>query len=162
MLVGGVIGGLAGVGVARGFNRLAGSERPDVRWSADFLDGLVRSSILRYLAVAHFGRGRGRYIEGEAPAFWRSEVDRSFAAHQAAFNALWKAASEPMTVPGSATFAQLTSDLQGAFTQVCVQVLSQLYPGSVPSELNVETIAQAHDLPNAATGPRPMTDGGHR
>ena len=159
MLVGGVIGGLAGVGVARGFNRLAGSEQPEVRWSADFLGGLVRSSVLRYLAVAHFGRGRGRYVEGEAPAFWRSEVDRSFAPHRAKFDALWKEAMQPMD-RGGKTFAELIRDLQRAVTQVCVQALTQLYPNSVPDELRAETIARAHDLPNDATGRGPMTDGG--
>jgi hypothetical protein len=65
LLVGGLIGGLAGAGVARGLNRLSGADEPVVWWSGAFLDGLLRSAVLRYLAVAHFGRrsrqvGRGR------------------------------------------------------------------------------------------------------
>jgi hypothetical protein len=130
MLVGGVIGGLAGVGVARGFNRLAGSDRPEVRWSADFLDGLARSSVLRYLAVAHFGRGRGRYVEGEAPAFWRTEVDECFTSQQARFKALW---SPALAAPDATE--HLRDELQGAVTQLTVDVLKRLYPEHVPKDL---------------------------
>ena len=97
MLVGGVIGGLGGAGIARGMNRLAGANQPEARWSSDFLNALVRSSVLRYLAVAHFGRGRGKYVEGEAPPFWRDEVEQQFSQHEAAFRALWDAALEIVT-----------------------------------------------------------------
>ncbi len=130
LLVGGVIGGLAGAGVARGFNRLAGADHPDVRWSAEFLDGLARSSVLRYLAVAHFGRGRGRYVEGEAPAFWRNEVEQTFTAHAAAFHALWDGAREP-----GQNEERFASELQPAITELTVGMLQQLYPATAPSEL---------------------------
>ena len=45
-----------------------------------FLDGLVRSALLRYLAVAHYGRGRGDWAESEYPAHWPPEVERMVAA----------------------------------------------------------------------------------
>ena len=32
------------------------------------------AAILRYLAVAHYGRGRGDWVEGEYPAHWRPLV----------------------------------------------------------------------------------------
>jgi hypothetical protein len=35
LLVGGVLGGLSGAGIARGMNRLAGADQPEARWSAD-------------------------------------------------------------------------------------------------------------------------------
>src|SRR5512135_3614877 len=90
MLVGGVVGGLAGAGLARGMNVMRGAEHPSVRWSEEFLDGLVRSSVLRYLAVAHFGRGRGRYVEGEAPSFWKGEVEQAMAPLREALHAIWQ------------------------------------------------------------------------
>jgi len=127
MLVGGVIGGLTGAGVAQGMNRVAGA--PEVRWSADFLNELARSSVLRYLAVAHFGRGRGRYVEGEAPPFWRSEVEQQFEPNAAAFRALWAAALEPMSAE------KLSSDLQSAVARTTVGVLERLYPTTMPMEL---------------------------
>ena len=131
MLVGGLIGGLSGAGIARGMNRLAGADQPEARWSADFLNALVRSSVLRYLAVAHFGRGRGKYVEGEAPSFWRHEVEQQFGVHEAAFRTLWD------TALGSSSRAKLSADLQAAIAKMTVAVLEKLYPTTVPAELRL-------------------------
>ena len=131
MLVGGVIGGLGGAGIARGMNRLAGADQPEARWSSDFLNALVRSSVLRYLAVAHFGRGRGKYVEGEAPPFWRDEVERQFSQHEAAFRALWDAAL------GMSPHERLMPELQASIAKLTVGVLEKLYPGTVPAELRL-------------------------
>jgi GTPase SAR1 family protein len=79
---GGLLGALAGSGLAKGYNLVRGVKQPMVRWSDEFLEILSRSALLRYLAVAHFGRGRGGWTEGEAPAFWQSEVAGVVAAHR--------------------------------------------------------------------------------
>lgn len=129
MLVGGVIGGLSGAGIARGMNRLAGADQPEARWSGDFLNALVRSSVLRYLAVAHFGRGRGKYVEGEAPPFWRAEVEQQFNEHEAVFRALWDASLEPSSPE------KLMPDLQAAIAKMTIGALEKLYPATVPAEL---------------------------
>ncbi len=129
MLVGGVIGGLTGAGVARGINRVARSDHPEVRWSVDFLDGLARSSVLRYLAVAHFGRGRGSYVEGEAPPFWRDEVETRFEQQTAAFHALWTTALEP------AVAEKLAAEVQQTIAQTTTDLLRQLYGATVPAQL---------------------------
>ena len=127
MLVGGVVGGLAGAGLARGVNVLRGAEHPAVRWSEDFLDGLVLSGVLRYLAVAHFGRGRGRYVEGEAPPFWKGEVEQALAGQRDALHALWQDARgghDDVDVRLAALMAAVTA-----------QALARLYPGRVPAPL---------------------------
>jgi len=126
MLVGGVVGGLAGAGLARGVNVLRGAERPAVKWSDEFLDGLVRSGVLRYLAVAHFGRGRGRYVEGEAPSFWQGEVEQAMAGQSEALHAAWQAArsGEP-----------IEDRLADMLRAVTAQSLERLYPGRVPAPL---------------------------
>ena len=129
MLVGSVIGGLSGAGIARGMNRLAGADQPEARWSADFLNALVRSSVLRYLAVAHFGRGRGKYVEGEAPPFWRDEVEKQFNDHEAAFRAIWDAS------PESVSPEKMMAELQSTLAKMTVGVLEKLYPATVPAEL---------------------------
>ena len=127
MLVGGVVGGLAGAGLARGVNVLRGAEHPAVRWSEEFLDGLARSSVLRYLAVAHFGRGRGRYVEGEAPSFWKGEVEQAIAAQHDTLRRLWQAAR--------AGDENTDERLAGALRAATAQVMDRLYPGRVPSSL---------------------------
>lgn len=89
MLVGGLLGGLAGAGAAHGFNRLSGRDRNELRFAPEFLDRLLESAVLRYLAVAHFGRGRGQYEEGEAPPFWQKAVADEFATQRESLHALW-------------------------------------------------------------------------
>ena len=127
MLVGGVVGGLAGAGLARGVNVLRGAEHPAVRWSEDFLDGLVRSGVLRYLAVAHFGRGRGRYVEGEAPPFWKGEVEQAMAGQHDALHALWQDARSGHD--------DVDARLALVVAAVTAQTLDRLYPGRVPAPL---------------------------
>ena len=131
LLVGGVLGGLSGAGIARGMNRLAGADQPEARWSADFLNALVRSSVLRYLAIAHFGRGRGKYVEGEAPPFWRNEVEKQFKEHEAEFRAVWN------STLGAQVPEKVTAQLQRALTRITVGVLDRLYPATIPSELRL-------------------------
>jgi hypothetical protein len=128
MLVGGVIGGLTGVGVARGYNKLTGSEQPQIRWSDEFLLGLVRASLLRYLAVAHFGRGRGRYVEGEAPFHWKAVVERAVAQRSAEFKRVWPVARD-------AARSDAASSLQQELARAAAAVLQELYPGRVPAQL---------------------------
>jgi hypothetical protein len=128
MLVGGVIGGLTGAGVARGLNVLSGARQPEVLWSDEFLDGFARSSVLRYLAVAHFGRGRGRWVEGEAPAFWKEEVEQAVAARTAALHDAWSAARQPEA-------DRTIIDLQRELAAATATVLDRLYPGRVPGDL---------------------------
>lgn len=122
MLAGGVLGALGAAGLARGYNIARGADEPAVSWSPIFLDGLTRSALLRYLAVAHFGRGRGKYQEGEAPAFWQEEVTEIVLARAERFKALWDAA-------GEADPAQFTNDLESALNDSAIDVLERLYPG---------------------------------
>lgn len=127
MLVGGVLGGLTGAGVARGLNILSGGDKPDVRWTDEFLDGAFRSAVLRYLAVAHFGRGRGRWVEGEAPAFWRDEVERAVVPRIDTLHPVWAQARES---PAAAA-----GELQRELTSVTEAVLDRLYPAISPLSL---------------------------
>ncbi|HQR71993.1 MAG TPA: GTPase domain-containing protein [Burkholderiaceae bacterium] len=133
LLVGAVLGGLGGAGIARGINRIAGTERARLNWPDDFLDGLVRASVLRYLAVAHYGRGRGRFIEGEAPPFWHDEVQAELARRLDALHELWSNARTAGHV--NATVPGLYRELREA----TVAVLNRLYPQAVPAELEGAT-----------------------
>jgi hypothetical protein len=75
-VVGGLLGAAGAASLAKGYNIVRGAEHAAVRWSPDLLLNLVRGGLLRYLAVAHFGRGRGRWQESEAPRFWQDEIDQ--------------------------------------------------------------------------------------
>jgi hypothetical protein len=89
MIVGGLLGALAAGGAARGYNVIRGEQTPAVRWSHDLFQSLVRSALLRYLAVAHFGRGRGDYEESEYPAYWSGAVEEVTEPVRREIEALW-------------------------------------------------------------------------
>ena len=124
MLAGAVLGALGAAGVARGVNVARGRLEATVRWDDTFLDGLVASALLRYLAVAHYGRGRGEWTEGEYPAFWRDLVTRTVVARQAEFDAVW-------ALRVGADAANVERALGAAMAGAARALLEELYPGAL-------------------------------
>lgn len=121
-LIGGVVGALTLAGAAWGFNTTTDRNHATVQFADEFLQTLLVGSILRYLAVAHFGRGRGNFVEGEAPAFWQAEVERAMALHASEVNELWqrvRADSDPEKASGR---------INGVVTKIATHTLGQLYP----------------------------------
>lgn len=92
MIAGGILGALGGSALAAGYRWIGGDEQPGVGFAPEFLDHLARQVVLRYLTVAHFGRGRGRYRDLAEPVLWARAVDEALAARHAALHALWKRA----------------------------------------------------------------------
>ena len=89
LLAGGVLGALGAAGAARGVNRIRGLAQPLLAWETGVLDALLRSALLGYLAVAHHGRGRGEWRQGDPPAAWVAAVDAALAEQAAESQALW-------------------------------------------------------------------------
>jgi hypothetical protein len=125
-LLGGIVGALGFAGVAWGFNSTTDRSTPQMRFSDAFLRTLLIASVLRYLAVAHFGRGRGNFIEGEAPAFWQDEVEQAVALSEGKLAGLWLALrteSGPDKVIDKAAV-----EVEKIITQIASHTLSRLYP----------------------------------
>jgi len=89
LIAGGILGALGGSALARGYRLVGGRDDPSVQWSPDFLDQLCRQVLVRYLAVAHFGRGRGAFHEVEQPAHWGASVDLALSRHTTALRRIW-------------------------------------------------------------------------
>src|SRR5262249_262037 len=89
-LVGGIRGAAGAGALAKGYNTARGEDVRYMRWSLETFEGLVRSALLRYLAVAHFGRGRGEYAEGEHPKLWQDEVRGSVGARHEEIKSIWE------------------------------------------------------------------------
>lgn len=94
LLAGGVVGALGGAGAARAVNLLRGLEQGWVGWSDEALQAMTEAALLRYLAVAHFGRGRGDWALGESPPHWRGVVAQALQPRREALAALWRARGE--------------------------------------------------------------------
>ena len=123
MLIGALLGALGAGGAARAYNLLQGQEDGRVRWSDDFLVRGTRAALLRYLAVAHYGRGRGDWTEGEAPAHWPPLVEEVVRTHEPALQAAWKIEEGASTVDGATRLERELADASR-------ELLSRLYPES--------------------------------
>jgi hypothetical protein len=123
-LIGGVLGALTFAGAAWGFNASTDRNKPTVQFAEDFLKSLLVASVLRYLAVAHFGRGRGNFVEGEAPAFWQAEVERAVELHADAVGHAWR------EVRGESDAAKAKAQLDELVTGITARTLEQLYPSA--------------------------------
>ena len=120
---GALLGGIAGAFGARKLTQLYNAERgvagTTVRWSDEFLASRVEAAVVRYLAVAHYGRGRGEFRPGEPDPRWaqaaaavvraRAELPHDFVARLR---------------QGSSAAAALEPELR----ELLWQVLETLYP----------------------------------
>ena len=118
MVIGALLGALGGGGAARAYNLLQGQDDGRVRWSGDFFLQHARAALLRYLAVAHLGRGRGEWVEGVAPAHWLPLVDKVVVARQASLDVAWRTAGE----------GDLVARLEAELTDAARELLVRLYP----------------------------------
>ncbi len=75
-ILGAIAGALGAAGVAAAYNVSKGTKENQVSWSPEAMKGFTLEAILLYLAVAHFGRGRGQWEESESPSFWKGTVEK--------------------------------------------------------------------------------------
>ena len=74
-LIGSVVGALGGAGIALAYNHKKDASGIIVTWSDEAVKNFFIDAVLLYLAIAHFGRGRGNWVESEYPPFWRAAID---------------------------------------------------------------------------------------
>jgi hypothetical protein len=122
LLAGGIVGAVGAAGVARGFNLVRGKTESTVRWSDEFIAALVPAAVLRYLAVAHYGRGRGEWVASEYPPFWRDAVTAAIERAGGVAPVIALRAAEGCNV------ASLATAWQRKLREVALAVLAALYP----------------------------------
>jgi hypothetical protein len=124
-LIGGILGALGGSGVAHAYNLARGAQDGKVGWSGEFLLHRFDAALLRYLAVAHFGRGRGDWVQGEYPPHWHTLVGEVGAAHREPLTAIFGTIEQH-----EMTAEALSAALQPIVTAAGREVLERLYPGA--------------------------------
>lgn len=75
-LLGTVAGALGGVGLAVAYNQKKEINGTVVTWSDHALNKFLLETVLLYLAIAHFGRGRGNWQDGEYPKYWTMGLEQ--------------------------------------------------------------------------------------
>jgi hypothetical protein len=91
-IVGAMLGALGGYALG-GAYRLASGGESGIQFQPAALDRLAREALLRYLVVAHHGRGRGDYTDVDYPAHWVAGVETQLASRREALHAVWREAA---------------------------------------------------------------------
>tara|TARA_R110002096_G_scaffold397401_2_gene593325 strand:+ start:4631 stop:6103 length:1473 start_codon:yes stop_codon:yes gene_type:complete len=124
-IIGMLLGGATTFALARGYN-LTQTQNNSVRWTESHFMTQVKFVIMLYLAVAHYGRGRGAWQDPvNNPARWETVVDQEIEKNQKRLSELWKRGS---SASGSAT---LDAHLTQFFKESLKRILNQLYPDSI-------------------------------
>jgi len=116
------IGGAGSWLLARGYNLTRGEDNC-VRWTQEHFAAQAELILVTYLAVAHFGRGRGEWIDGEHPAHWPGAARAVIETHRAELDALWKRAGEKDAKPDI-----LAGTAEAILSSAAVELLCRLYP----------------------------------
>lgn len=124
MVAGGITGALSARGLAHGYNLVKG-RTPSIQWSDEMYEGLVRSALLRYLAVAHFGRGRGDFAQSEHPTFWQKAVANIVSTHRIEIRAIWALGKSADDI------GRITQEIEAVLTTCAADLLTMLYPTSI-------------------------------
>lgn len=123
-IVGMLVGGATTYALARGYN-LTQTGQNMVRWSEPHFIDQVNSIVMLYLAVSHFGRGRGAWQDPvNNSAHWQKVVEAEMKKEKAEWQALWKKGglqSDP---------ERMTKKLEKLLHQLLAAVFSELYPES--------------------------------
>jgi hypothetical protein len=82
---------------------------------------MVGDALLRYLAVAHYGRGRGDYEESEHPEFWRSAVEEVTDRTRSELHTVWERSR-------GADAAALAQAIEALLARCATTLLTRLYP----------------------------------
>lgn len=75
-LIGTIAGAFGGASVAIAYNNKKDLSGTTITWSNEAIKTFTAQSLLLYLTVAHYGRGRGVWQENEFPEHWRNLVTR--------------------------------------------------------------------------------------
>jgi hypothetical protein len=129
LLAGGLLGALGAAGLARGINVVRGAGRSWVAFSEDALHSAAEAALLRYLAVAHFGRGRGEWSAGEAPAHWGLTAAAALAPQRALMANAWQTRGSD-AMAATDVSATLAAQLHPLLTAAARDALRRLYPGA--------------------------------
>ncbi|MDO4904111.1 MAG: DUF3482 domain-containing protein [Lautropia sp.] len=155
MIAGGVLGFLGGAGLARGYNMVRGIDTVTVTWTDAVMNRLVQSSLLTYLAIAHYGRGRGNWERSEHPAHWEKTVTDVLTQQADPFNQFWRRRqSFGPDALAKALQTELTLAMERILIRLYPNALSMVALGSGANRLNINLGA---DLASA-TRPDPQSE----
>jgi hypothetical protein len=124
-IIGAMLGALGGYAFG-GAYRLATRGESGVQFQSAALDRLTREALLRYLLVAHHGRGRGDYTDLEQPAHWSADVDAQLAKRVDPLHTAWRDAERA----GRGAEGEIAQRLRPVIRAALRDLLRQRSPGA--------------------------------
>lgn len=123
-LIGGLTAGLGAYALIKTYN-LVRADDGRLHWSREHFREQVRLALLCYLAVAHFGRGRGEWREGEQPRHWQEFTENAVNSRADAADHVWRLAVEKNAMP-----AAVHREMEALVLDSLREVLEALYPAA--------------------------------
>jgi GTPase SAR1 family protein len=121
-IVGAMLGALGGYAFGGAYRLAIGAETA-IQFQPATLDRLAREALLRYLLVAHFGRGRGDYADLDYPAEWTANIDAELMRQRDRLDEAWREAAR-----GRESRADVTEHLRPILREVLRDVLRKRFP----------------------------------
>lgn len=123
-IVGMLLGGTTTYALAKGYN-LTQTGQNMVRWTEKQFLNQLKFIIMLYLAVSHFGRGRGHWQDSEhSPAKWQEDVEQAISNNENTWSSLWKMGG------ATANPAKLEKKLNRELRELLITELENLYPAA--------------------------------
>ncbi|WP_157265238.1 GTPase domain-containing protein [Azohydromonas aeria] len=132
-LLGALAGAVAFVAGARGYNQARGVASETLRLGDAALRALLQDALLKYLAVAHFGRGRGDYEHEALPQAWVDEARVRVEGQAAQLDAVFGALRI-----GDLETEAARSQLESIAARLALDLLAWLYPQADVARLRRE------------------------
>lgn len=123
-LVGAVIGVFGSYRLIKAFNLDRGEDNK-LHWSREHFREQVKLWLLSYLAVAHFGRGRGAWKRDPRPAHWQETVSDLVDARKDKVDAVWRHASR-----ANVGVASVNEEMETMMREIGTETLRRLYPSA--------------------------------
>ncbi|MBX7207044.1 MAG: GTPase domain-containing protein [Verrucomicrobiaceae bacterium] len=124
-LLGGLASGLGAYALIRTYN-LVRADDGRLHWSREHFREQVRLVLLCYLAVAHFGRGRGEWRDGVQPAHWHEACAKVIETFADAVDQVWKHSVEKQARP-----EVIVREMEHLVHDCARELLKRLYPREV-------------------------------
>lgn len=117
-------GGAGSYLLAKGYN-LARGGKDYVRWTEEHVAAQLEMSLLFYLAVSHWGRGRGEWKEADQPPHWREKVAAVVANLRKSIDLIWN-----QVEVADVTIEQVQSSAAALLNEAARLLLTELYPAA--------------------------------
>ena len=128
---GALLGGVTAYTLGRGYHKFTGKDgKARLRWSEDFLKNEWLAAGMRYLMVAHFGRGQGQWSDSESstmPMRWQQLIEQWMKDNNSDIESALKNAQ--------------VERIQELLENMIQHVLNALYPSSTDKK----AVTQIHD-----------------